>query len=292
MGVGASYIIGPYMVPFDDAKYGEVNGQNVPKDPADVEQTKQDIQNYMIMFFALAAALMILIVIYFPSKPPLPPAASSSVPRTDFTKGWKEIVVNKNVWLACLVYSIPGGVQVGWQGLMGLNFEHLGVTDNEIGQIGFVSVFVQSAAAALVAYMQDSFRDKIKITVFVLLTFSSACFIWLAFISFSIIPYSLAQLYVATIVGIATFYACVPLLFELSVMSAYPTPEGLVGAFLTGVYNLVAASFFLVMLIPNIGASWMNYVLVVATVAGLPLIYMVKKPKDFVETEKDKKMSI
>ena len=284
MGIGVSYLIGPPMVPFDDETYGETNSDDIFKDPADVLQTKKDIQKYMIILFAIGAAIFLLIVVYFPSKPPLPPCASSSVERTDFKNGWKTVISNKNLWLVCLVYSVPGGVQAAWQGLMGLNFEHLGVTDTEIGQIGFVSVFVQAATAAAMAFMQDHFRDKIKVSVFVLLTTSAACFIWLALISFSLIPYSLAQLYVATIIGVSTFYACVPMLFELAVMIAYPTPEGLVGSYLTGVYNFIACSFFLVMLIPNIGTSWMNYVLVAATVLAVPIIYLVRKPVDFVET--------
>ena len=45
-------------------------------------------------------------------------------------------------------------------------------------------------------------------------------------------------------------------------------------------YNVVAFFFFLVLLIPDIGTEWMNYVLIIATFAGLPLIYFTRNPKD------------
>ena len=90
------------------------------------------------------------------------------------------------------------------------------------------------------------------------------------------------------IIGTATYYACIPLFFELSLMISYPTPEGLVGAFLTGTYNLIAMIFLLVMMIPDMDVTWVNYVLIVGTAMGMPLIYLVKKPKDYQSSAAEK----
>ena len=48
---------------------------------------------------------------------------------------------------------------------MAVNFEPLGVTDDDVGMIGFVSTLGMCVVASVVAYAQDSFRDKIKISL-------------------------------------------------------------------------------------------------------------------------------
>ena len=52
---------------------------------------------------------------------------------------------------------------------MAVNFEPLGVTDSDIGRIGFVSTLGMCLIASGVAYAQDSFRDKIKLSLLVML---------------------------------------------------------------------------------------------------------------------------
>ncbi len=269
--------MGPVAVPFDD-KY---NDDDVEVPDSVVEDTRDDIHNYMIWTAVISAVIFIVLVIYFPDKPPKPPSKSSSVERTDFLKGWSTVLKSRPIWMVCLAYAVPGGIQIGWQAVMAIQLEPLGVTDTEVGDIGFVAMFAQALGAATVALTMDHFRDKIKVSVLVLLTASFVCFTWLALISFEIIPYSLAQLYMAVIVGTATYYSCIPLFFELSLMISYPTPEGLVGAFLTGTYNVIAMIFLLIMMIPDMDVTWVNYVLIVGTAAGMPLIYLVKKPKDY-----------
>ncbi len=277
IGVAVNFLVAPLLVPFDES-YSEED--DIPADV--IDETRKNIMIYMIIEAAIAAAIVLLVIIYFPDRPRTPPSASSEREKLNFFNGWSGVLKNKNLWIMCAAYALPGGVQVGWQGVMALNFEHLGTTDTEIGDIGFVSIFTQAATAVAVAFMQDRFRDKIKMTLLLLLLLSSLCFTWLALLSFEVITYSLAQLYVATVLGVSAYYACLPLFFEFAIMIAHPTPDGLVGCYLTGVYNLVGFLFYMVLLIPDIGALWMNYALVVVTVLSIPLLALVKKPKDFV----------
>ncbi len=206
---------------------------------------------------------------------------------------------------------------------MAIELEHLGVTDTDVGNIGFVGFFAQAALTLVVGLSMDHFRNKIKVsrlllllllpisalgkpffinvllqkmnvargeniflcisqlTLVVLLSVSTACFVWLALISLEVIPYSLAQLYVAAVVGTASYFACFPLFFELTLMISHPAPEGIVGAFLTGVYNVFMTIFLLIMMIPDLETSWMNYLVIAGTAAGIPLIYFLPKPKDY-----------
>lgn len=285
MGNGISFLIGPLIVPFDES-FDPANLTDVEVEDT-INTSKDNIQYYMIGNAVVAGLLLILFIVYFPNKPKHPPCASSSVVRTHFSKGIKDMCRNKQLWLCCLCYAISNGVQAAWQGVMALNFAPLGVSDSDIGQIGFISVFCQCAMASLVAYGQDYFRDHIKPSLIVLLTLATICFIWLALLCFEVIPFSMWQLYVATILAVSFNYSCVPLFFEYAVMMAHPVPEGLVGAFLTGVLNVVALLFFLVFFIKDIGYDWMNYSLVIGLIISLPLVIVTKKPKDFTKIGKE-----
>eukprot|EP00095_Tigriopus_kingsejongensis_P006891 maker-scaffold125_size330479-snap-gene-2.12 protein:Tk06891 transcript:maker-scaffold125_size330479-snap-gene-2.12-mRNA-1 annotation:"hypothetical protein DAPPUDRAFT_102163" len=286
LGNGVSFLIGPLIVPFDES----LDSANITDADLlqEINQTKERIQMYMIGDAVFAAILFLAFILYFPNQPKKAPCASSSVERTNFYQGIREIAGNKQLWLCCLAYSISNGVQAAWQGVMALNFAPLGVTDADVGTIGFVSVFAQCFLGCVVAFAQDRFRDYIKLSILVFLSLATLCFVWLALLCFGVIPFSMWQLYAATIAAVSFNYSSVPLFFEYAVMMAYPIPEGLVGAFLTGMLNLVALLFFLVFFIKDIGYDWMNYALILGLVIALPLVILTKKPLDFTRDVKKK----
>lgn len=51
----------------------------------------------------------------------------------------------------------------------------------------------------------------------------------------------------------ALTYAAGPIFFEFTVELVYPVPEGIVGGFLTCVYNTVGMSFLFLFYIPSLG---------------------------------------
>ena len=63
----------------------------------------------MLVQAGIAAVLFIMFLVYFPSKPPLPPTVTSSINRTEFWAGTKQIFTNKSALLLCFSYSM--GVQ-------------------------------------------------------------------------------------------------------------------------------------------------------------------------------------
>ena len=64
------------------------------------------IDHYMLVQAGIAALLFILFLIYFPSKPPLPPTVTSSINRTEFWAGTKQIFRNRSALLLCFSYSM------------------------------------------------------------------------------------------------------------------------------------------------------------------------------------------
>ena len=236
---------------------------------------KEDIQYYMMGLSVFAALMFCLIIAYFPDKPPVPPSAESSVSKTDFTQGWTEMLGNRQLWLVCLAFALPGGVQIAWQGLMGLSFQPLGVTDTQLGLIGFSAIVSEIILCSIVAYFMDRFRDRVRQTVLILLSASTFSFLILGLMCIKILPATVPLLGLLTITGVSTFYACMPLLLTLAVDIARPVSEGMVGAFLTGVYNLVCCVFLLLPYAPD-GTAWMSAVLALATGAAIPLMYCAK----------------
>ena len=287
MGTSISYLIGPLVVPFNNSLIDDSLYLTPDEENAEKESIRKHIQNYMIVDAVMASVLLLAILIYFPSKPKTAPSPSAVLPRSEFRPAIKAMVRNPQLWLTCLAYAISNGFLAGWQGVMALNFQPLGVSDEDIGFLGFLSILVQCAVAVSVSFVQDRFRDKIKISIITLLTLASVMFLWLALLCLEVIPYALWQIYVATIAGSTLCYTIIPLSFEYAIMQAYPVSEGMVGSFLSGVFNFFVLIFLLLFFIPGIGYRWMNYLLVIGSVVSIPLIAITRTPRDFTVREED-----
>ena len=61
------------------------------------------------------------------------------------------------------------------------------------------------------------------------------------------------QLYLSTILASAITYSAGPIFFEFTVELVYPVPEGIVGAFLTTIYNSVGMIFLFLFYVPAVG---------------------------------------
>ena len=53
------------------------------------------------------------------------------------------------------------------------------ISDDDIGKIGLSQTVSMCVLGALVAYAQDSFRDKMRLTVIVALSASVVSYVWL-----------------------------------------------------------------------------------------------------------------
>ena len=94
LGNGISMLLGPALIHYD------------PTSNMTPGEVMASIDNYMWILSGVSGVLFGLILTYFPSKPPQTPALSCAVERTEFIKGIKALVANRNVLLVCFAYSI------------------------------------------------------------------------------------------------------------------------------------------------------------------------------------------
>ncbi len=270
-------IMGPLSVPYDE-KYDDIAAPDSVK-----EDTQDNVHLYLICECIVGVAFFLLVLVYFPQRPPKPPSPTApDDTHIGFKKSWKFILHNRDLWLMCAALAIPSGIMMGWQSVMAIQLEDLGVTDTDVGNIGFVSCFGQAAGMAVVGFAMDHFRSKIKMVILILLSISFISITWLALLTLEWIPYSLAQLYIAMLCGISFSAACTPLYFEMAFMICPSAPEDTMGAFLSGAVNMLMLIFLFIMMVPDMDYGWMNYLLIIGSGVALPLIALVPKPKDYI----------
>lgn len=134
-------------------------------------------------------------------------------------------------------------------------------------------------ATILVSRIVDSLRGKMKLAILILMVSGILCWIWLGLLCLRVIPFSVSkchviirasevlnilqaiyvffsvQLYLSTILASAITYSAGPIFFEFTVELVYPVPEGIVGAFLTTIYNSVGMIFLFLFYVPAVGKS-------------------------------------
>jgi len=243
----------------------------------DKEEIKDEIDSYMLLDFGVALFIFICFCVHFPSKPDLPPTPTSTIVRTEFKKGIKEMLTNKDVLLLCFAYSISIGVMGAWMSVLVLNLRPLDISDQEVGYIGLATVLGQCVASIGTGYISDLLRHKIKKTLFGLQTLAAICFSVVTLMCLKVVPSTLILISVVLVAASSLNAACCPLFFELCVELAYPVSENLVAVFLTTMNNFVGNLFLFCFFIPNIGSLWINYVLIGSTIFSIPAILLVKE---------------
>ena len=252
IGTGLSFSLGPWLVP----------GKNLTS----VNEVKGQIYRYLWIEAGAALGLFLLVLLYFPKQPPSPPSASASLPRTDFREGIKGLIKNKNALLCTVAYGLSGGTFLAWQSVMTLNFQSVGISDEESGRIGLAICGASFFSGGIFAIGTDHLKKHMKTTLIILLILEALSFFWLTLIISQVIAYSSWQLWVCSVAGSAFTFSLAPLFFEYTVELTYPAPEGLVGGLLAGFYNLIGTIFLSLFFAQNIGHLWVNYALVIAAI--------------------------
>jgi len=257
----------------------------------EVEKTWRELINFrlgllMDLEAALVAACFVFIVCHFPSKPPSPPSLTSSMQRLNFVSGVKSICMNKKALLMTLSFSLFNGLIASWYSVMDITFapllEESGDTsdvDGLMGYIGLIAIIANSVTTILVSAIVDRLRGRMKLVLTVLMSGAISCWVWMCLLCLRVIPFSLPQLYVSTVLASALTYSSGPIFFEFTVELVYPVPEGVVGGFLTCVYNAVGMIFLFSFYIPGIGADpqWIPIAIMSSVSLSLPLMLLVKE---------------
>ncbi|KAK3106396.1 hypothetical protein FSP39_019110 [Pinctada imbricata] len=101
-------------------------------------------------------------------------------------------------------------------------------------------------------------------------------------------PLDITQVYAACIISGMCLTGTIPLFYELCSEVAYPVSEGVAGGFITLFHGLFGFIFLLILLIPGIGISWMNYTLLGSV--GIGLIVLILFPEHYTRTDIDIKV--
>ena len=274
LGVGVSYVLGNVVV-----------SRNI-SDESDTETAEHYIMILLSIYSAVGAAIFIFILIYFPSSPPSPPSISASEERTKFREGWLDVVRNRNCWLLTLTYALSGGLVQMWQSTMVilLTDPHLdlGLSETWCSTLGIAVSFSAVLASIVIATLMDYFRKKMKLALIFLLSFSGVVCVISTLITEKIIIFEDSSmfklfLYILFILGVSLACAASPIAFEFCVELCFPVSEGILGNWLVLWFNTLAALYFGVSQIPDLGNRWMNFILPGATLASILPVILIKE---------------
>ena len=115
LGSGLSFLVGPAMVSEPNSTMIDEKFNDIFNNSTGVDDTIEEIREYMVVDTVIAFLLFVLTIIYFPKQPPTPPSASSTTAKTEIFAGVKEIIKSKDAWFCAFAYAIPGGTLLAWQ---------------------------------------------------------------------------------------------------------------------------------------------------------------------------------
>lgn len=251
VGVSASYLVGPLLVPLDG--------------------TISDVRLYLWVCFALACTAMVLVVVYLPSTPPVgfSPSRTSSTGRMNIMDGISALKKNKSFWLVCVSYGAMTGLYAGWGPLYALIIEALGTKvapnpQTTASWIGFWSNLSGNFAGMIFSIAADRGvgRNSFKTILIVLSSMGVIVYIiWaVLFVRKDWLEVAgLPVIYTLCIMAGICINSTVPIFYELAVDAVYPVAEGLTTSVLTVVNNIFGLIF---LLLPSIGVKigdWVNY---------------------------------
>lgn len=277
LGNAGGFFLGPLMVhlPVNQSTH-HGNSTEADLDPEQIEALRMSIRDYMWISFGICSSLFLGVIAYFPEKPKKPPSLTSFMHEkpAPFAKDLKLLLSNKNIWLLVVPYAITLGINVAWSSVLDINVAPFGINQDEASWMG---VYV-TCGGVLMAIIASRFSDLLfgymKLTIISLMVVATAGYTWFLLLMNQCLPFSKVQLFISVIIGASFNYACSPLFFELAVELAFPVSEGVVGAFLTISWNIVAALFLFIMQTPFVKKSvlWMDYLL---AIQGLVVVLMM-----------------
>lgn len=278
LGTAAGFLLGPNIVP---DVHGHPNGTHLlsEKDTADrIERERSAIHLLMYIECVWACSIFVAMIVYFPNRPPRPPSTSAAVQREGFFVGIKNIVKLPQFWIVSLSYAASQGVLNCWMSVINVILKPHGIGEQEAGWIGFVATCGGCVLCLIFAVLADYLKRMMKwfvVGFYVLGTISYLVFA-LAVEHFLFEP-SKALCWSTVVIGCSMIYASTPLIFELACEIAYPVGEGTANGMLTLLNNIFGGLFLLIMLDPNIGTMWMNWMAVGSCAVCIPLLMFLKE---------------
>ncbi|VDI11899.1 MFS transporter, FLVCR family, disrupted in renal carcinoma protein 2 [Mytilus galloprovincialis] len=312
LGVGISFIIGPYFVP-DKQDTGNATAYNSSTilftcgitehyrsgpplrhnimsikhhrsffnvsitNGSRIVHERQEIMKLMYWECGMSVLALLLVIVYFPDKPKLPPTVSASVERVDFKEGIKQLMRNVKFWMICLTYGVSLGVYNCWQSVLDVILKPHGISEDEAGWLGFYSLVAGCIITLAVAKFADVFAKHMRLFLLVLYIGGCGSLVWFTFLLLGTIHSSTVQLYMSIILLSMFLGSTSPLYFEMACEATYPVAEGVTNLVLTLVNNIGGLIFLVVQMVPHIGTEWENWCLLGAIAACIPVLVFLKE---------------
>ncbi|KAK3100279.1 hypothetical protein FSP39_017433 [Pinctada imbricata] len=300
LGVGISFVLGPYMVPDINSNKNSTGGNGssevslsllseLDNSTARIANERKQIMRLMYVECGWSVFVFVLLLIYFPAKPPKPPTVSASIDRVDFKSGTKLLARNTRFWLICLTYGLSLGVFNCWQSVLDVILKPHNISEKEAGWIGFYGTLAGCVATVILARFADAFSRHMKMLLVFLYVGSSLSFVWFSLIIQGTLPNSTVSLYIAIILATLLLNSATPLYFEMACEVSYPVAEGITNFALTLVNNIGGLIFLGVQMIPSIGTGWENWAALGAIVSCVPVLLMFKERYNRLEIDEVKK---
>lgn len=125
--------------------------------------------------------------------------------------------------------------------------------------MAFWTIIVSGVLSLIVSGLVDAFQGRLKITLYVLFTISSAMFLWILLLDDRILAFHKGELYAAVILGISASWSTPALFLELASEIAFPISEAIVGGYMIFLSNLVGALFYFSYFLPWMGKNGHGY---------------------------------
>ncbi|CAH1778276.1 unnamed protein product [Owenia fusiformis] len=300
VGMAMSFILGPLLVRdiavcnqtsipkhqslgaiYRDPQYDFIDNSTSPVCPivnrTDLTGARKDIQKLMYIEWCYSGVLLLLALLYFPKQPPTPPSIAAGTQRTNFTQGLKAIVKNKKFWLIALPYGLPMGFYGVWSNFIDAILEPLNIQQEEAGWIGFWAIVGGSVTSLIVGSLLDYFKHRLKHVTVGIYIGALVSTVWLILICREVLPFSKVCLYIAAILSGGLVNTPPPLLYELACQNSYPIGEGVTSGMMAIVYNIAAMTFLLIMMVPSMDTSWLNFGLLGCVCLAVPLLLILRE---------------
>lgn len=222
----------------------------------------------------LAGLIFLLCLLYLPAKPPTPPSTSASVQRTNYKESLGSVARNTSLILLGLANAIPKGVFGSWQAVLDVLLDPVGMNQSEAGWLGFYMTAAGGVSGLLIGRFSDIFLRRTKFFLILMNGGAVLGYVWFSLMSSAIIPISKVEIYISAIIGGMFINGSFPLVYEMGSELAFPVSEAVVGGLLTCFMEIFGIFFLLVLMIPNIGTSWMNWSLSGSLLLGFVLLFL------------------
>ncbi|XP_072763536.1 solute carrier family 49 member 4 homolog [Anoplolepis gracilipes] len=259
LGMAISYLIGPAVVENTIAhnttfliNINTNSNKSVAFDTTSVILRAQ-ITSLMRIEFVGQFLILVGVLCFFPREPYCQSVDLSEISeRLGLTESIFRLLKNKNMWSLCLAAALSQGVTGPWLAMMTMTFD-ASITQEEADKLAFWTIIVSSTLSLIASRLADAFQGRLKFALYILLTISSAMFLWILLLDDRILAFHKGELYAAVILGISASWSTPALFLELASEIAFPVSEAIVGGYMIFLSNLVGALFYLSYFLP-----WMN----------------------------------